>query len=64
MFTKITNWFKSIVAESKAITWPSRKRVYTDSMIVVAALVFGTAILAGVDYLLLELFKTAISKIG
>ena len=64
MFRKIEDWVKSIIAESQAITWPNRKRVYTDSMIVVVSLVLGTAILAAIDYGFLQLFKAAISKIG
>ncbi len=64
MFTKLANWFKSIIVESKAITWPNKNRVYTDSMIVVVSLVIATAALGGIDYLLFELFKTIISKIG
>jgi len=64
MFTKIEKWFKSIIVETKAITWPSRKRIINDSSVVVASLVVGSAALAGIDYLFLELFKAAINKIG
>jgi len=64
MFTKIQNWFKSIIVETKAITWPTRRRIINDSTVVVVSLVIGSAVLAGVDYLLLELFKAAINKVG
>lgn len=64
MFKKIENWFKSILVESKAITWPSRQRVTTDTVVVVISLVLGGAILALIDFGFLEAFKAAISQIG
>jgi len=64
MITKISNWFSSIIAETKAITWPSRARVINDSTVVVLSLVVGSALLAAIDYGFLELFKAAINKIG
>jgi len=64
MFTKIQNWFKGIITESKAITWPSKVRVYNDSFTVIVSLVVGGLIIAGLDYTLLELFKYALSKVG
>lgn len=64
MVTRIKDWFISIIAETKAITWPSRARIINDSTVVVASLVVGGAILAVIDYGFLELFKAAINKIG
>lgn len=64
MFTKIGNWLKSIWAETKAITWPSRNRIINDSTIVVASLVVGSGLLAAIDYGFLSLFKALINKIG
>jgi len=64
MFKKIEDWFKSILTESKAITWPSRHRVTTDTAIVVVSLVVGGAILALIDFGFLKAFKAAISQIG
>ncbi len=57
---KVIDYFKSVVAESKAITWPSRKKVSQDTIIVVAALVAGGALIALVDYGLTELLRYAI----
>jgi preprotein translocase SecE subunit len=64
MFKKIQNWVNGIVTESKAITWPSKVRVYSDSMTVIVSLVVGGLIIAGIDYTLLQLFKLALSKVG
>lgn len=53
-------YFRSVIAESKAVVWPSKKKVYQDTIIVLLALVFGGAFIAGVDYGLTELLKYAI----
>ena len=64
MFKRIQNWVNGIITESKAINWPSKARVYGDSMTVIASLVVGGLIIAGIDYVLLQLFKLALSKVG
>lgn len=64
MFNKIQNWISGIIAESKAINWPSRVRVYNDSLTVIVSLVLGSLIIAGLDYSLLQLFKYVLSKVG
>ena len=64
MIEKVKNWFKGVIVESKAITWPSKKRVYNDSLVVIASLVLGGAVIALLDYGFLELFKYALSKVG
>ena len=53
-------YFKSVIAESKAVVWPSKKKVYQDTIVVVLALVFGGAFIAAVDYGLTELLRFAI----
>lgn len=64
MIDKIIKYFQGIVTESKAITWPSKIKVYNDSLIVVVSLIVGGLVVAGIDFLFLELFKYAISKVG
>lgn len=64
MFSKIKAWFNSIIVETKAITWPSRKRIVNDTSVVLISLVVGSAILAAIDYGFLEMFKAALNKIG
>jgi preprotein translocase SecE subunit len=64
MISKIKAWVVSIIHETKAITWPSRKRIINDTSIVLVSLVVGTGILAAIDYGFLELFKAALNKIG
>ncbi|MCX6809290.1 MAG: preprotein translocase subunit SecE [Candidatus Berkelbacteria bacterium] len=64
MFNSLSNWVNGIATEIKAISWPSRKRVYNDTVIVVIALIISGTILGLIDFGFTELFKMAISKIG
>jgi preprotein translocase subunit SecE len=61
---KIKEYFKSVIAESKAIVWPSKKKVYQDTVIVIVALVVSGAFIAVVDYGLTQLLKYAILSSG
>ena len=61
---KIKEYFKSVIAESKAIVWPSKKKVYQDTIIVIVALLVSGVFVAGVDYGLTELLKYAILSSG
>jgi len=54
---------ESIWKEIRAIVFPSRRRVYTDTLIVVASLVLGGAFIALVDYALVQLLQKAISSV-
>ena len=54
---------ESIWKEISAIVWPSRQRVYTDTLIVVFALVLGGAFIALLDYALAQTLQKAISSI-
>jgi preprotein translocase SecE subunit len=47
---KITEYFKSVVEETKAIVFPPRKRVVVDSSIVIASLILGGALIGIVDF--------------
>jgi len=60
----IIEYFKAVIAESKAIVWPSRKKTYQDTLIVVLALVVGGAFIAAVDYGLTELLRFALLSQG
>ena len=51
-----------MVTEIKAITWPSKKKVYYDSLVVLAALIVGGIIIALLDYGFASAFKAAITR--
>ncbi len=61
---KIRDYIKATADEIKAITWPTRKRVYTDTTIVLVALVFGGAVIALIDYGFASAFKAALARFG
>ena len=60
---KIQEAIKATANEIKAISWPSRKRIYTDTLIVLGALVIGGLAVALLDYIFGSGFKLAITKI-
>jgi preprotein translocase SecE subunit len=64
MFQSISRWVNGVASEIRAITWPSQKKVYSDTVVVVAALVVGGIIIGFLDYGLLSLFKYLISSIS
>ena len=64
MFNSFSNWVGSIATEIRAISWPSKKKVYNDTVIVVIALIVSGVALGLIDFGFTELFKMAISKIG
>jgi preprotein translocase SecE subunit len=61
--SKIKEAIKATINEIKAISWPPRKRVYTDTLIVLAALVGSGLVIALLDYIFGSGFKLAITKI-
>ena len=60
----LIKYFQSVVEETKAVNWPSRKKVINDTMIVVGALIFSGTFIALVDYGLTELLKIALTSTG
>jgi preprotein translocase SecE subunit len=54
---------ESVWSEIRAIVWPSRQRVYTDTLIVVVSLVVAGALIALVDYGLAQILQKSISSV-
>jgi len=61
--SRVSAGIKNIISEAKAIVWPSRKRVYNDTLVVVAALIVSSLIVAALDYGFSSIFRLVISKI-
>jgi preprotein translocase subunit SecE len=61
---RITAYFSSVFREIRAISWPNRKRIYSDTMVVVFALIFSGALIAILDYGYTQLFRIALERIG
>ena len=47
---KINDYFKSVVEETKAIVFPPRKRVVSDSTIVISSLVVSGVFIGAIDF--------------
>jgi preprotein translocase subunit SecE len=49
-FVFVLNYLKQVVAELRKVIWPNRKQMITYTGVVLAFLVFMTALIAGSDY--------------
>lgn len=61
---KAKEYVLSVYKEIGAITWPSTKRVYHDTIIVLVALVFSATLIALLDFVFSEAFKKLLEKIS
>lgn len=61
---KAKEYISSVYKEIGAISWPSTKRVYNDTIIVLAALVAGALVVGLLDFVFSEAFKRLIEKIS
>lgn len=61
---KAKEYISSVYREISAISWPSSKRVYNDTIIVLAALVFGGAFVGALDAGLSWAVQKLIEKIS
>lgn len=59
---KITDYFRGVLAETKKVTWPSRKQVINHTIIVVVAVVAAMAIFGIIDFGLSKLLEFLIIK--
>lgn len=61
---KVKEYILSVYKEISAIVWPSRKRVYTDTVIVVIALFLSILAIGLLDTGLSKAFQYLINKIS
>jgi preprotein translocase SecE subunit len=61
---KAKEYISSVYKEIGAISWPSTKRVYNDTIIVLVALVLSAAVIGLLDFVFSEAFKRLIDKIS
>ena len=52
---RIAKFFRDVVHELKRVTWPSRKTLFTYTMVVVIALIFFAVLLGIFDFVFLRL---------
>jgi len=57
-------YIASVSKEIGAISWPSTKRVYNDTIVVLVALVVSAVIIGFLDFIFSEAFKKLLEKIS
>ena len=54
---RIVKWFKDLKSEFKTVVWPSRKKVFNNTFVVLVVLVIASVFVGGLDFGLLKLFS-------
>lgn len=54
---RIVKWFKDLKSEFKKVVWPSRKKVFNNTFVVLVVLVIASVFVGGLDFALLKLFS-------
>ena len=54
---RIVKWFKDLKSEFKKEVWPSRKKVFNNTFVVLVVLVIASVFVGGLDFGLLKLFS-------
>ena len=54
---RIVKWFKNLKSEFKKVVWPSRKKVFNNTFVVLVVLVIASVFVGGLDFGLLKLFS-------
>ena len=54
---RIVKWFKDLKSEFKKVVWPSRKKVFNNTFVVLVVLVIASVFAGGLDFGLLKLFS-------
>jgi preprotein translocase subunit SecE len=50
--TRVRNFYQDVKMEMRKTTWPTRTEVWSTTVVVIIAVIFFGAYLAGVDYLI------------
>ena len=54
---RTVKWFKDLKSEFKKVVWPSRKKVFNNTFVVLVVLVIASVFVGGLDFGLLKLFS-------
>lgn len=54
---RIVKWFKDLKSEFKKVVWPSRKKVFNNTLVVLVVMVIASVFVGGLDFGLLKLFS-------
>lgn len=54
---RVVKWFKELRSEFKKVVWPSKKKVFNNTFVVVVTMVISSVFVGALDYGLLKLFN-------
>ncbi len=54
---KVSKWFKDLKTEFKKVVWPSKKKVFNNTFVVLVTMVVSSLFVGALDFGLLKLFK-------
>ena len=57
IFSRNANWFKDLRKEFKKVVWPTRKKVFNNTLVVLAVVVIGSVVVGLIDTGLLRLMQ-------
>ena len=58
---KVAKWFKDLKSEFKKVVWPSKKKVFNNTFVVLVTMAVSSAFVGGLDFGLLKLFSYLIN---
>ncbi|MBQ7046535.1 MAG: preprotein translocase subunit SecE [Oscillospiraceae bacterium] len=58
---RIAKWFKDLRSEFKKVTWPSKKKVFNNTFVVLVTMAISSAFVGGLDLGLIKLFSYLIN---
>lgn len=54
---RIAKWFKDLKSEFKKVVWPTKKKVFNNTLVVLIVMIVSSVFVGGLDYGLLKLFS-------
>ena len=54
---KVAKWFKELRSEFKKVVWPSKKKVFNNTFVVIVTMVISSVFVGALDFGLLKLFS-------
>lgn len=54
---RIVKWFKELKSEFKKVVWPSKKKVFNNTFVVIVTMVIASVFVGALDFGLLKLFS-------
>ena len=61
-FKKVAAYFRDLRSEFKKVTWPSKKQVFNNTLVVLVTIVLGGIVVWGLDSLFSFLIKLLLQK--